>query len=137
MNALAPTKFVTTPSYRPVYRRSVTTMAAKVAKWNNKVIAESDATVVVEGNHVSPDPSGSCRLINLERSCKWNLRGAQYFPPDALKKEYFADSSQTTTCGWKGVANYYDVVVDGQVSRSTLDHIGRALDDLMLEDLMS
>ena len=58
------------------------------AVWNGTVIAESDETVIVEGNH--------------------------YFPPDAVKKEYFDDSSTHTRCFWKGKASYYDVVVDGE-----------------------
>ena len=48
------------------------------ASWNNQIIAESEDTVIVDGNH--------------------------YFPPEALKREYFAPSSKTTVCGWKGVA---------------------------------
>jgi uncharacterized protein (DUF427 family) len=61
------------------------------AVWNNQVLAESNKTVVVEGNH--------------------------YFPPDAVKTEYFQPSETHTVCSWKGVASYYDVVVDGQVNR--------------------
>ena len=61
------------------------------ATWNDVVLAESDKTVVVEGNH--------------------------YFPPDAVNREYFQDSNTHTTCGWKGEASYYDVVVDGQVNK--------------------
>jgi uncharacterized protein (DUF427 family) len=61
------------------------------AIWNGAVIAESDQTVVVEGNH--------------------------YFPPDAVKKEYLRPSSTHTTCGWKGQASYYDVVVDGRTNK--------------------
>ena len=60
------------------------------ATWNNAVIAESDTTEVVEGNH--------------------------YFPSDSLNQEYFRDSDAQTICGWKGTASYYDVVVDGQVN---------------------
>lgn len=60
----------------------------------------------------------------------------QYFPPDALKKEYFADSPQTTTCSWKGVANYYDVVVDGQVRHHTGDPAGLVVGDLLVSDLI-
>jgi uncharacterized protein (DUF427 family) len=60
------------------------------AIWNQVVIAESDDTVVVEGNH--------------------------YFPPTALKREYFAPSTHTSVCGWKGLANYFDVVVDGKTN---------------------
>jgi len=58
------------------------------AIWNQQVIAESDDTVVVEGNH--------------------------YFPPDSVKPEYLQDSVTTTFCPWKGTANYYTLVVDGQ-----------------------
>lgn len=58
------------------------------ATWNGTVIAESPKTEVVEGNH--------------------------YFPVDSLRMEHFQPSSHTTVCGWKGTANYYDVVVDGE-----------------------
>lgn len=60
------------------------------ASWNNQIIAESDDTVVVDGNH--------------------------YFPPEALKREYFAPSATTTVCGWKGLAEYFDVIVDGRTN---------------------
>ncbi|MDZ4813976.1 MAG: DUF427 domain-containing protein [Pseudomonadota bacterium] len=60
------------------------------AVWNQVVIAESDDTVVVEGNH--------------------------YFPLSSVKSECLAPSSHTTVCGWKGLANYYDVVVNGQTN---------------------
>ena len=60
------------------------------ATWNGTVLAESDDTVVVDGNH--------------------------YFPADSLAKEHFADSDHRTTCGWKGEASYYHVVVDGQTN---------------------
>jgi uncharacterized protein (DUF427 family) len=53
------------------------------ATWENTIIAESDKTVVVEGNH--------------------------YFPPDSIKREYLAPSDTHTTCHWKGVASYYSV----------------------------
>jgi uncharacterized protein (DUF427 family) len=55
------------------------------ATWKGVTIAESDATRMVEGNH--------------------------YFPPDSVKREHLADSATHTTCGWKGVASYFDVVV--------------------------
>ena len=61
------------------------------AIWNGTVIAESDRTEVVEGNH--------------------------YFPPEAIDKQYFKESSTHTTCPWKGVASYYNVEVDGQVNK--------------------
>lgn len=58
------------------------------AIWNNQVIAESDKTVVIEGNH--------------------------YFPPESIKKEFFKESGTHTTCPWKGVASYYTLDVDGK-----------------------
>lgn len=57
------------------------------AIWNDTVIAESDDTVVVEGNH--------------------------YFPLDSVNKALLKSSSKTTTCSWKGTANYYTLSVDG------------------------
>ena len=61
---------------------------------NGVVIAESDDTVVVEGNH--------------------------YFPADSLRAEYVQPSDTRTTCAWKGVASYYDVNVDGAVSKDAV-----------------
>ena len=58
------------------------------AIWNNQVIAESDETVVVEGNH--------------------------YFPPETINKEFFTETSTHTNCPWKGAASYYTLSVDGQ-----------------------
>lgn len=66
------------------------------AVWNGTVIAESDQCEVVEGN--------------------------QYFPPEALKSEFFTASSTHTTCSWKGVASYYNVVVNGQVNQDAAWH---------------
>lgn len=60
------------------------------AVWNGKVIAQSDATVVVESNH--------------------------YFPSDAIAKEYFERSSTSTHCPWKGDASYYSITVDGKTN---------------------
>lgn len=57
------------------------------AVWKGQVLAESDKTVVVEGNY--------------------------YFPPEAVRTEFFAPSKTTTVCSWKGLANYYTVNVDG------------------------
>ena len=57
------------------------------AIWNGATLAESNDTIVVEGNH--------------------------YFPKNSLREDYFRESTHHTTCGWKGVASYYDVVVDG------------------------
>ncbi len=55
------------------------------AEWQGTIIAESDDTVVVEGNH--------------------------YFPADSLNREFFEDSATTSHCPWKGEASYYSVVV--------------------------
>ena len=58
------------------------------ASWNGTVIAESDDTVVVEGNH--------------------------YFPVESVRLELFEPTEHTSVCPWKGTAGYYTVVVDGQ-----------------------
>ena len=58
------------------------------ATWNGATLAESNSTIVVEGNH--------------------------YFPADSIKTEYFKDSTHQTTCGWKGVASYYTIEINGQ-----------------------
>lgn len=61
------------------------------ATWNGQVIAESNDTVVVEGNH--------------------------YFPRSSVKANLLQDSQHTTVCSWKGTASYHDVVVDGKVNK--------------------
>jgi uncharacterized protein (DUF427 family) len=61
------------------------------AIWENVILAESNATIVVEGNH--------------------------YFPFDSINKHYFKDSNTQTTCPWKGLASYYNIVVDGKVNQ--------------------
>lgn len=58
------------------------------ATWNGTTLAESNSTIVVEGNH--------------------------YFPADSIKSEYFKDSTHHTTCSWKGEASYYTIEVNGQ-----------------------
>ena len=60
------------------------------AFWNGEMIAESDDTIVVEGNH--------------------------YFPRSSVNREYLRDSATHTTCHWKGEASYYDLVVNGAVN---------------------
>lgn len=60
------------------------------AVWNNTVIAESDDTVVVEGNH--------------------------YFPEAALKREFITFSNHKTSCAWKGQASYYSLIVNGEMN---------------------
>jgi uncharacterized protein (DUF427 family) len=61
------------------------------ALWNGVVLAESNQTIVVEGNH--------------------------YFPPDSIRKEYFAETPSHTVCSWKGTASYYSIAVNGQTNR--------------------
>jgi uncharacterized protein (DUF427 family) len=58
------------------------------AMWDGAVLAESDATIEIEGN--------------------------QYFPPDAIRKEHFKPSDKHTECPWKGTASYFDVEVNGK-----------------------
>jgi uncharacterized protein (DUF427 family) len=58
---------------------------------NNRVLAESDETIVVEGKH--------------------------YFPPDSVNTEFLEKSDTHTTCGWKGVASYYDIVNGDEVEK--------------------
>ena len=60
------------------------------AIWNGVVIADSDETVVVEGN--------------------------QYFPPESLVGEHFDGSETSSVCHWKGTANYYHVIVNGETN---------------------
>jgi len=61
------------------------------ASWNNAVLAESDDTVVIEGNH--------------------------YFPSDSLNRQFFQESSTHSVCPWKGEASYLNVVVNGEVNK--------------------
>ncbi len=63
---------------------------SKKATWNGIVLAESDRCEVVDGN--------------------------QYFPPDSLNMDYFKPSNTHTTCGWKGVASYYSIEVNGETN---------------------
>lgn len=62
------------------------------AIWNGTVLAESDQTIVVEGNH--------------------------YFPPQSVRAEYLTGSDHHTLCGWKGVASYYHVEVSGEKNKN-------------------
>lgn len=60
------------------------------AVWNGQTIAESEKTIVIEGNH--------------------------YFPPDSVKRGHLRDSSDSSICPWKGTASYYDLIVDGETN---------------------
>ena len=57
------------------------------AIWNGAVLADSDDTIVVEGNH--------------------------YFPPDSVRQQYLIESPSKTLCFWKGIASYYSISVNG------------------------
>ena len=61
------------------------------AIWNGATLAESNETVVIEGNY--------------------------YFPEDSVNKEYFRASETHTVCGWKGTASYFDVVAGGETNK--------------------
>lgn len=61
------------------------------AIWNGETIAESEDTVVIEGNH--------------------------YFPADSIKKEYFKQSDTQSVCPWKGKASYYSLEVGGKENK--------------------
>jgi uncharacterized protein (DUF427 family) len=58
------------------------------AVWQDTILAESDKTIVVEGNH--------------------------YFPPESIKREFFQESDAHTRCSWKGTASYYTVKINGK-----------------------
>ena len=60
------------------------------AIWKDTVVVETDATVIVEGNH--------------------------YFPPDSIQKEYLRETDHDSVCPWKGTAEYYDVVFGDEVN---------------------
>lgn len=65
-----------------------------MAKWNGAVIAQSDETVIVEGNH--------------------------YFPLEAVDRSLLTPSDTTTICPWKGTANYYNLTVDSAENRDAV-----------------
>lgn len=62
------------------------------AIWNDTIIAESDDTIIVEGNH--------------------------YFPINSIKSEFFKKTELTSFCGWKGMANYYSVTINGKTNEN-------------------
>lgn len=62
------------------------------AVWNGAVLAESDQTIIVEGNH--------------------------YFPPSSINDQYFENSESHTVCSWKGIASYYNLKVDGAINKN-------------------
>ena len=60
------------------------------AVWKGTLLAQSEETTVVEGNH--------------------------YFPKESVQQQHLKESNQHTTCSWKGEASYYDIVVEGQTN---------------------
>jgi len=64
------------------------------ATWNGVVIADSDDTVLVEGNH--------------------------YFPESALNRSYVTFSNHRSTCAWKGQAHYYSLLVNGELNANAV-----------------
>jgi uncharacterized protein (DUF427 family) len=66
------------------------------AVWKGATLAESDKVTVVEGN--------------------------VYFPPDSIRREHIKDSQTHSTCPWKGVASYYDIIVEGETNKDAAWH---------------
>jgi len=62
------------------------------ATWNGVVLAQSDETIIIEGNY--------------------------YFPPESLRMEYFKETDTRSTCPWKGQASYYDIQVNGKLNEN-------------------
>ena len=60
------------------------------AIWKDTIIAESDETIIVEGNN--------------------------YFPPNSIKQKFFQSTNHQSACPWKGLANYHNIVVNGEVN---------------------
>lgn len=58
------------------------------AIWNDEVIAKSQNTIIIEGNH--------------------------YFPPQDVRRDYLGASDYRSTCPWKGEAHYYDILINGE-----------------------
>ena len=61
------------------------------ATWNGETIAESNDTIIIEGNH--------------------------YFPPETISKDFFKSTDTHSTCPWKGLASYYDIEVNSAVNK--------------------
>lgn len=61
------------------------------AIWNDQIIAESNQTIIIEGNH--------------------------YFPPQSVNKNFLSESNTHTTCHWKGEASFYNLVVNGKINK--------------------
>ncbi|HEX7257080.1 MAG TPA: DUF427 domain-containing protein [Nitrososphaeraceae archaeon] len=72
------------------------------ALWKNVILAESDKTIIIEGNH--------------------------YFPPESVNKKFFIESNNHTRCGWKGVASYYTIKIDNEENKDSAWYYDKPLD---------
>ncbi len=72
------------------------------AIWNDEIVAESNDTIVIEGNH--------------------------YFPPQSIKEDFFKTSETHTICPWKGTASYYSVQVNGETNKDAAWYYPQASD---------
>jgi len=72
------------------------------AIWNKVILAESDLTVVIEGNH--------------------------YFPPESINRRFFTESSTHTRCGWKGMASYYTIKIEDDFNQDSAWYYPEPLD---------
>jgi uncharacterized protein (DUF427 family) len=72
------------------------------AIWKKVILAESDLTVVIEGNH--------------------------YFPPESLNRRFFTESNTHTRCGWKGIASYYTIKIEDYTNQDSAWYYPEPLD---------
>jgi uncharacterized protein (DUF427 family) len=72
------------------------------AIWKKVILAESDLTVVIEGNH--------------------------YFPPESLNRRFFTESNTHTRCGWKGIASYYTIKIEDYINQDSAWYYPEPLD---------
>ena len=72
------------------------------ASWKDVILAESDLTVVIEGNH--------------------------YFPPESINRRFFTESSTHTRCGWKGIASYYTIKIEDDYNKDSAWYYPEPLD---------
>jgi uncharacterized protein (DUF427 family) len=72
------------------------------ASWKDVILAESNLTVVIEGNH--------------------------YFPPESINRRYFTESSTHTRCGWKGIASYYTIKIEDDFNQDSAWYYPEPLD---------
>lgn len=72
------------------------------ASWKDVILAESDLTVVIEGNH--------------------------YFPPESIHRRFFTESSTHTRCGWKGIASYYTIKIEDDFNQDSAWYYPEPLD---------